>query len=1582
MKNYIDGFYELIHKNSLKRRRMISLLLVLSMFVSSGVLWGLHDTGITMVNEELCGIAEHTHTDECYEDVLICGLEENEEHTHTAECYEKRLVCGMEEHIHSLVCSGAEEDIAAEMEEADFAVSNVPEEFDTESEEEFFVTDMPELTLDNEIELMADGDLPPTISTIDNIAEGIKFTLFDYGDSNLESPNNNYGYRWDGDNNVWTHPNANTTDGINAGKNAEQDILFLAYGTPVDRYCGDPNVHNTNVPVYELDENGNQKLDNDGNPIVIGYRVTDYLPDKNSYSGDYNSNPMYSGNRPVSGIVDNTLYNNTENKNDPLNGYPTVNASEHHSLAYLFDESESDYKTVYTDVNHLLQRSGSHLIYNSNDNYAYFNTDTKEFDVYNKTYEIINDAHHRGGQTNPNKFNDDGTPYVYAADDTVDPGFMIGFFPFDQYDESRKDPNYNGNGFNHHFGMKMEAKFVNPSPENLESGEPVAFKYSGDDDMWVFVDGKLVLDIGGIHEPCGGMIDFTNGLVWIQDNELGKTMSEVEQDLINQNNGINTSADFNALPMPIGTDTSSTSQGSGNKWIVTPLTQYLGVDWDALVDGKKQTHEIKMFYLERGGCYSNLAMEMNLPTLKPLTVKKEVNYQDHLVKDTLIDDKEYEFQVWEWKDNEWVKPNLPGTNQGYFKIKDGDRMTFEDLEQHRKFKITEVNVDPNIYDEVSVNGGPATKLNRGGGLTEVSSSNEAVDLGTTNSYIFNNKVIQEKTSIRVKKNWIDPDNKKPADFTMKYKIMRTDSFDGEVKQVALKYEVEDPETHVMKVKKRRTFLLPPGKQLEGEQINDLLSRYGNHIYSYRVEELNVPMGFKASYSESTETVAGKEVKVLQVTNTDTTQTDIYVKKEWENQPDVLPDVKLVLRREKVGYHPSEKTNLKVKLIDEGGSLIRETTFNDVYANGSAEIICNLPEGVTLHKADEDFIPAIQKTPAQLGAKYEYDENILVVSNLAPKGNDPNAIANEVTLKIATYKAEDELLLIHHSFTRSDDGWGIQNDMSKQTEAARISPSNTYSYAKNDSLVVLNRSKSFNGATLTLDPAKFKANKTYTFSTYVYHEGSENVRFNFTFNDGLNKANYQSFHTISSKSVPPNEWTPLTGTVTLPDDIDPYNMFIIVETANPTNDSTASNYEAPLVSRFYMDEFTAIEGDRNVSVSRQTDTDPGGIVTIEGDKTSSTTTGNTVVYTYSFENPDSNGLGGGWTANDNGNNHNLKTAEPYDWDLRDGDHYVRVYERDHTDDGIKRGVSDILQKGHSYKFKLVVQREGVDSAPAEDIHLTLNVNGSGINWDGNEHNHYPWVCKANVSGSDYKVTTVTSDTVTIPSDVNLNQMSMYIGTSGTNPNGPFRVREITVYDVTSVTTQQTEYIENIPANRKDGYKIEDGKYVSDYSNYTVELDENSVTSPLRLDNNGEYSVDTDFSREILIPQGNLYEDEDGKKWGYHWTKQDLNEQNEVMYRYWIEEVKIGDDDISTQVKVAGDDKIVESTHEDYLISYDRQFVATNTENAPILVKNKYIWYKLPATGGRGTTGIYVLGGFLTAMGILSGCAAYKRKRRRD
>ena len=1533
MKNYIDGFYELIHKNSLKRRRMVSLLLVLSMFVSSGVLWGLRDTGITMVNEELCGLSEHTHTDECYEDVLICGLEENEEHTHTAECYERRLVCGMEEHIHNAVCLGAEETIDETADDDIFALGGSVEYIDeNEGEsEEILLTDLPDLTLDNEIELLATQEEqnapymnPGTKTTIDNIAEGIKFTLFDYGDSNLESQNNNYGFaqNWvqnendDGYHSVLVYPyehNDIATSGINTGRNPVDDIMFFAYGTPIPsgiQPSDDYVFYN-----YWTEENGQQ--------------VHKYMPDKNSYSGDYNSNPHYSGNRSTSGIVKADLGED---------GYPVMNNAKGNSLAYLFAPTtnvtvdgenidQSEYKTVYKDVNHLLQRNtqNGHLFFNSNDNYAYYDKDSGEFIVYDTTYPVINPDHHESGDTDFHHLDSNGEPTVY--DSPKQEGFQIGFFPFDEYDPTRRDPNFNGNGYNHHFGMTMEAKFVNPSPENLENGEPVSFKYSGDDDMWVFVDGKRVLDIGGIHEPAGGMIDFTNGLVWMQDNELGNTMSEVQQQLHLSD------AEWAKLPMPIGTDTT----GTGNKWIVTPLTQYLGDDWDALVDGKKQTHEIKMFYLERGGCYSNLAMEMNLPTLKPLTVKKEVNYQDHLVKDTLIDDKEYEFQIWEWKNNEWIKPNLPGTDQGYFRIKDGRRMTFEDLEQNRQFRITEVNVDPNIYDQVSINGGTPTQLNPGGGNVDVNSSEDPVALSTTNSYIFNNRVIQETTKIKVKKDWVDPENKKPADFTMKYKIMRTDSATGEIKQIALRYEVTDPDTHETTIKKRRTFLLRPDEQLNGKTIDDLLARYGNHIYSYKVEELNVPMNFKASYSETTEIVDGKEISVLQVTNTDISKSDIFVRKEWENTPpEGQPPVKLVLRREMVGYHPSAKTNLKVNLIDEGKNPIASKTFDGVYANGSAEIICELPEGVILYRADEEFLPAIQKSPDQLVAKYEDDEDILVVQNLAPLGSDPDAIANEVTLKMLTFNAEDDLLLVHHSFTRNPNGWSVQNDPSKGTNA-KVEASGYNPYAKGDALRVYDRTKSFNGATLKLDPAKFKMNKTYTFSTYVYYDDADapdNITFNFTFNDGLNKANNGSYSNISSKSVPKGQWTQLTGTIQLPDSIDPYNMFIIVETANPTNDSSASNYEAPLTSEFRMDEFTAVEGTTPLTV----DTDGKAHITVKEE---------TILINDTFANDAC-----GWTQ------HNGCTV------TRDGEWNGRIHVHNRTADyqGAEKSLASLgLISGETYTLSTYIVPNGETK-----FKVTL--------YDGSKYRGLTEFTMS--SGGAYETE------ITIPTDINPDDCVIYIETENA-PTAHFYVCSFGIRQI------KNKDLGDVPGYE---HNTTTGEYITDYSNYDLDLDENSVTNPLHLANNGEYSLDTGFSKEITLPiaddqtvepKNKVRIDGTFQPLMYHWDKNDLGEDSSnYLYRYWIEEVKIGDETIATNVVLNGDEKVVESTHDDYLISYDRQFVATNTENSPILVTNKYIWYKLPATGGRGTTGIYVLGAALTALGLFSGCAANRRRRRRD
>lgn len=1549
MKNYFDGFYELIHKNSVKRRRMFSLLLVLSIFVSSGVLWELRDTVITMVNEPLCGFEEHEHTDECYEKILVCGLEENDEHTHTEECYEKVLKCGHEEHIHIPLCYTDEEkeaeDEAVINEESAFALGNVPED-DIVDDEELVDVELPELTLDNGIEVLADdSSLPATIQTIDNIAEGIKFTLFDYGDKTLEGETNNYNYT---DNNDPTkHDNVKYT-GINEGRNFNDDIMFFAYGTPPQ--------HGGATGDYLKDGNGNYVLDDNGNKIPMYYPGTH---EKNTYTGDYNANSYQTGNRPFQEIVSSELGSDgypqirvlDENNNDTKPG---------NSLAYLFDPSDTydgeGKRVTYEGVNHLLKKVTSekgvdHLVYNSNENYAYYNNTTKNFDVYEKTFDIINDNHHKKDDINNIKFDENEQPVKYSEE--KDPGFKIGFFPFDQYDETRKDPNYNGNGYNHHFGMTMETKFNNPAPSNIS--EPVTFKYSGDDDMWVFVDKKLVLDIGGIHEPAGGMIDFTNGLVWVQDNSEGRTLAEIKGNTY-------TDDEWRKLPKPIGIDTASTSSDAVNKWIVTPISNYIP-DWEANKIGK---HEIKMFYLERGGCYSNLAMDMNLPTLKPLTVFKNVDYKSHLVKD--FDNDEYEFQVWEWdiNGNKWIIPQDTNPNAPYylkdnnFKIKAGERKEFKDLGQDRFFKVVEVGVDPNKFDKVTIETakGTETKTLNGGGLTDVSLDN-CYKLSEANAYTFNNSIREETTKVTVKKKW-DPANSKPNDFKMKYKIIRTDLATNEEKQVAL---LEKDENN--NLKKVRTFVL---ENEEGETKEGLLSRYGDHYYSYRVEELNVPMNFNASYKE----IVGQDGTEIEVTNKDDSKVDIYVKKEWENVSDTKPAVQLVLKRESVGYEESKPTDLKITILDEGGNLIKTETIsvndtNKIYAGGSAEISYMLPNGVKLYKGDSNYpqkkiagednpkIISNNNSPNdKLYVKFEEEDNILVVENLAAK--EDSGIANEVTFKVTSDTAEDSLLLLHHSFTRGTNGWQTNTtsptyyDSTEKKVKDKVTPSVNSAYAKGDGLIVQGREKAWNGTKLYLDPALFKANKTYSFSVYIM--SPEPDVFKMTFNNGLGENEPLKLlgSNAQSLSVEGNKWTQLTGTIKLTDKIDPYNMYLLIETIPVGDDYTVSQLRGG--SFFRMDEFTAIEGTMPVNVSQQQKqgteiTDIGGVVTIGNEIQTVYVDGD---YVYNYQNMQDR-ESKGWNPF---GNVNLS-----DKDAGGGNYAVVVSGRSAEWQGVSKNLNSKLN--HNTTYHLFSQVAGNHADNNKTIPHTIIVSLK-YNIDGNDavyKNIASIDTKGNIWGTIDKYFSLDDTEIfDVPVDTS-KSMELYYHTNGTES---FEVWSSRLSEVTEVISQGV-------TEQKDGYKIENGKYVSDFSNYVISLDKNSVTNPLYL--TGDY-VKEDWSKTVTLIGV-------ADEWKYHWSKEDLGEQPETLYRYWVEEVKIGDDDITTVTNL--NTRKVTSDNSDYIISYSRDFVPTNTEETPILVKNEYMWYKLPATGGSGTGRIYFLGGIFTAIGIISGSVFYRRKRRR-
>ena len=235
----------------------------------------------------------------------------------------------------------------------------------------------------------------------------------------------------------------------------------------------------------------------------------------------------------VTSIVRNTL--DTGN----AGGYPVLNA-DGTSLNYLFTPSDGTDKKAYTNVDGLFKKVGDYYVYDSNQNYAWYNPLSNSFDVYSSTYEQKSSGE-QNSSTN---------------------GKAIGFFPFHPWDDEY-DLYVNWNKkLNHHFGLSMSVPFSLPKDPKAvvdTDGNPIVFEFSGDDDMWVFIDGKLAMDIGGIHQPTSGTINFKNGTVTVNGSRQ---------------------------------------------------TSFTSSDFNKLFDGEK--HTLEVFYIERGGCDSNCKIQFNL----------------------------------------------------------------------------------------------------------------------------------------------------------------------------------------------------------------------------------------------------------------------------------------------------------------------------------------------------------------------------------------------------------------------------------------------------------------------------------------------------------------------------------------------------------------------------------------------------------------------------------------------------------------------------------------------------------------------------------------------------------------------------------------------------------------------------------------------------------------------------------------------------------------------------------------------------------------------------------------------------------
>jgi fibro-slime domain-containing protein/LPXTG-motif cell wall-anchored protein len=205
-----------------------------------------------------------------------------------------------------------------------------------------------------------------------------------------------------------------------------------------------------------------------------------------------------------------------------------------------------------------------------------------------------------------------------------------GFFPFNETTTSKSAVRYN-----YGYGAKLEIPFTLTSTgtvkDDYNNEIPIRFYFSGDDDVWVFIDDQLVLDIGGAHARVSGVLEFDQ-----RDNKKNTVTSYVSR-VKNSKTG-----NYGAENCDEHNHTTATSI----TYLGTTETYYknASVSIPNLSTGK---HTLTMYYMERGMWESSMAVAFNFPDNNELQVQKEVdlNKVDPDFKNCFKDQKIFNFTI-------------------------------------------------------------------------------------------------------------------------------------------------------------------------------------------------------------------------------------------------------------------------------------------------------------------------------------------------------------------------------------------------------------------------------------------------------------------------------------------------------------------------------------------------------------------------------------------------------------------------------------------------------------------------------------------------------------------------------------------------------------------------------------------------------------------------------------------------------------------------------------------------------------------------------------------------------------------------
>lgn len=262
--------------------------------------------------------------------------------------------------------------------------------------------------------------------------------------------------------------------------------------------------------------------------------------------------------------------------------------------------------------------------------------------------------------------------------------------------------NHDGKTPDYYFAMETEASFTQ-TPNGLDDwGHDIIFEFTGDDDFWLYVDGELVIDLGGIHSSVPGSVNFRTGDVRV--NGVPTTLRDLFYNNFIKRGG--SSADAQAY-----VDSKFVERVIGGR------TCYVFKDYS--------THTMKTFYMERGAGASNLRMRFNLASVKKDTVelaKKLSGPQDSIMAefayqiiykddagniDYLNNAGEKKYVTYKDSINPVkYKPSLEIdgiTYRDVFFLKPGEAAEITFPDEMSEYRIVECGVNTDVFQKVSVN---------------------------------------------------------------------------------------------------------------------------------------------------------------------------------------------------------------------------------------------------------------------------------------------------------------------------------------------------------------------------------------------------------------------------------------------------------------------------------------------------------------------------------------------------------------------------------------------------------------------------------------------------------------------------------------------------------------------------------------------------------------------------------------------------------------------------------------------------------------------------------------------------------------